>query len=167
MSSFSLLSECWGNCCGGWCFANTSLKFLAMLKASQWVSGESFHMCGGYPVCTLEVAVPLLGTLQFLHPVSQGQAGVCEAGEDLWTRKKGAVCLWVEAAAWCSLETKQNVEFSARFGSSPFIYWRECSDALPRNLLMWVHVCILVHLDGHIYLPVLMCLCVQGLFVLK
>lgn len=112
-------------------------------------------------------SAPVGNSSVFLHPVSQGQAGVCEAGEDLWTRKKGAVCLWVGAAAWCSLETKQNVEFSARFGSSPFIYWRECSDALPRNLLMWVHVCILVHLDGHIYLPVLMCLCVQGLFVLK
>lgn len=35
----------------------------------------------------------------FLHPVSQGQAGVCEGGEDLWTRKKGAVCLWVGTAA--------------------------------------------------------------------
>lgn len=63
---------------------------------------------------------------------------------------------------WFSVGTKQNVKFSTRFGSYSSLYWLGCSGDLPRNLLMWAHVCIFVHLDRHICLPADVCLCVQG-----
>lgn len=110
-------------------------------------SRQTLYLCGDHPVCKLEGK---LFSSIWCPRTRQDSARL----RNLWgLGKKEAMFLLSWSSCWFRVATKQNVRFSARFGSYLFLYLLWCSGTWPRNLLMWARL-IFVHLNRHICLPV-------------